>query len=1018
MITLHSYEFLEDAWQDGVAAWCQAASPHVLSGGRAWMVTVSDGQANWIKRRLLQQGVSLFGLQFFNAASLRRELCLRRGVPTDLLGNHPLSFTLRLRALAQAAAHPETAAVARHPGVCLAALDDFAAAGWLTDDPAWRHEILPPVLDGWLAEVQAQGLWTPEIDRRLLVEAAASPASALPPLALCVCGWDASCWPAFQLLAAAVREAQSSRVYAPLPRGSSENIQLDWLTALEECFDEGFEPCASVDFSSTHQALVSRLEGADLSATDEQAIEPELLVGLDAQDAAVLARDFVARWLAGNGGTGPAPGQGDGDRLVILSPRRDLSAVALLRGLAAAGIDVEDELGEVPEPSLAVQIQRAILAYHQDNADIDGLMAIVDLLNEHVAIWDGQGANVLRAVFPLDPAEVRRLLHTAFGDVQHHSVRVLSDVFAQAHSAAARPLRALVEHLGEWPEKLAWPEALARWESCLAGLGLSTDLLEPLWSQLGKLPLRDPVPASAFFQFLAGILDCAPARRSPDGRHRYARVVLTTLDGAMGQSWGAALFLDSNEGAWPLYPSENAFLDDALRARLNQRRSEYKEGTDAPWRGYLLTSVDRAQLEHFRFMEILGHCTGPVAFAGLARDPVEPGQELYANEWALRCLLEAGKPLAEGEKLLDRWHGAIRRTKRLPPRLAKGEREHLRAVFDARRNVASPFDEYAFNFEALGAADELPWTDAWSVRDLETAWNHPATFALKQIFGATPTHSPGREFMRGEGWMVGRLVHQWLRAVLGARAEPRRMSPHDWEAARSLGLAAARHGTEDTLRAALARQRLPSSAEEPLPLWWRSTLQKAEWAAGRCLEALAGVACAGSHGESGVWLIQDRRFHADIGTAGGPLRLQAHCDLVFSDQPELAGASCQMIDIRTGAAPSAGAHSADRLGRGEGLNLAALMFLAVKEGAQAEDTRIGVVHPDAVNTGLLTAESKDDAAPALWRLADQQRALNFGQRGNPAAGDGPARDGETLPLATVAIDPAVLAGKFSRPPSG
>ena len=364
MITLHSYEFLEDAWQDGVAAWCQAASRHVLSGGRAWMVTVSDGQANWIKRRLLQQGVSLFGLQFFNAGSLRRELCLRRGLPANLLGSDPLSFTLRLRALARAAAHPETAVVARHPGVCLAALDDFAAAGWLADDPAWRHEILPPVLDDWLAEVQAQGLWTPEIDRRLLA-AATPPAGTLPPLALCAFGWDASCWPAFQLLAAAVREAQSAHVYAPLPRGSSENIQLDWLTALEEFFDEGFEPCAGADFSSTHQTLVSRLDGADLAAADARAIEPELLVGLDARDAAVLARDFVARWLAAGGSTASVPGQADGDRLVILSPRRDLSAVALLRALAAAGIDVEDELGEVPEPSLAVQIQRAILAYHR-----------------------------------------------------------------------------------------------------------------------------------------------------------------------------------------------------------------------------------------------------------------------------------------------------------------------------------------------------------------------------------------------------------------------------------------------------------------------------------------------------------------------------------------------------------------------------------------------------------------------------------------------------------------------------
>ena len=162
------------------------------------------------------------------------------------------------------------------------------------------------------------------------------------------------------------------------------------------------------------------------------------------------------------------------------------------------------------------------------------------------------------------------------------------------------------------------------------------------------------------------------------------------------------------------------------------------------------------------------------------------------------------------------------------------------------------------------------------------------------------------------------------------------MTPPDWEGARTVGLAAARLGTEETLRAALARQGKPAAGDEPLPLWWRSTLQKAQWSAGRCLEALADVAREGSAGAGGVWLSQNRRFHADVGTASGPLRLQAHCDLVFSDQPDLAGASCQLIDIRTGAAPAAGAQSAEPARKGaRDLNLAALMFLAVQAGARA-----------------------------------------------------------------------------------
>ena len=171
-------------------------------------------------------------------------------------------------------------------------------------------------------------------------------------------------------------------------------------------------------------------------------------------------------------------------------------------------------------------------------------------------------------------------------------------------------------------------------------------------------------------------------------------------------------------------------------------------------------------------------------------------------------------------------------------------------------------------------------------------------------------------------------------------------------------------------------------------------------------------------GAAGVWLTQGRRFHADVGTANGPLRLQAHCDLVLSDGPDPAGASCQVIDIRTGSAPASGQQAAGGMEKGQGLDLAALMFLALKEGARPEATRIGVVHPDAVNTGLLTAESRENVLPLIAQLAFQQRSLYFGQRGNPAGPEDSARDGETLPLATVAIDPAVLAGKFSRPAAG
>ena len=57
----------------------------------------------------------------------------------------------------------------------------------------------------------------------------------------------------------------------------------------------------------------------------------------------------------------------------------------------------------------------------------------------------------------------------------------------------------------------------ARWEDALDGLGLTTEVLEPLWSRLAALPVPEPVPSPAFFHFLAAILDGVPRPARPRG---------------------------------------------------------------------------------------------------------------------------------------------------------------------------------------------------------------------------------------------------------------------------------------------------------------------------------------------------------------------------------------------------------------------------------------------------------------------------------------------------------------------
>lgn len=980
MISLRSYQSLEDAWADGVSDWCEAATAAAFEGTKAWMIPASDGQAHWIKRRLLSQGVSLFGIQFLDPRALRRELSLRFGRSAPVLGEETLELLLRLHLERQ----QDPALLARRPLACLRALSDLAAAGWLNllDPPA---DLLPQPLLDWLPEARASDLWTPHLDRDLLRAAKADDAPA--PLMVCALGWDASRWSTRDLLFAALHSADSGAAFMPLPREPAAALQRAWLAETEEEFGTEFRVCPAVGFRSAQASLASHLEGTDLDL--EPAPAPELIVGSDWADTLALTRDFVSRWLA-DAEHRKSPG-GEPVRLAILSPRRTASGVAIVRALAQAGIEAEDGLGELTEPAPERQIQRALLAFHQDNARVDSLLTLVEHLNAHVPA-EGLVAPVWQTFFPLDPVETRRALQAAFGDCQHDSVRALAEIESFVRAPVAEALRALLAHLAPWPEKIAFAHARERWTNELAGLGLTLETLEPHWSE--ELPAIDgALPSTAFFAWLGALLDRPAARRAPEGTNRFARVSVTTLQNAAGQIWGGAVFLDSHEGAWPLYPGENPFLDDQSRRRLNDRR-------DQPECGHLLTSADSAQLEQTQLCELLENCDGPLAFAGPAHDAAEPNKELYPNEWALRCMVESARGTPQGGQLLNRWRQAVRAVAPQPVALPAREAAGLREVHARRRDPHTPFDGHGFNYQDLQMADELPLDAPWSARDLDDLAEGPATFALAHLFGAEPWRHAARHLARKEDWAVGRLVHRWVKAALGTSREPRRFLAADWERARGKNLETAIARSRASLLGRLRR--------DTLPLWWEGVLRKAEWAAQRCVDSLAEAAAARGPGEQ--WIIVDKHFSARLPTPGGTLRLQALCDVTMLDRRGFAAAVCHVLDLRAGAQAPARAISDAQVEGGVGLGLAALVMLAREEGAAEETLKVGVIHPEAANLSMLGAGAIKAFSVQLALVAARQRSLVFGQ----AMGGRDFERGEDLPMATTPIDGAILKAKTAH----
>jgi RecB family exonuclease len=921
---LQLYRFIEDAWNDGIRDWCKRASWRSIEGWQCWMIVANRGQTRWFKQQSLTEGMTSFGLHYLEPHMLRRELCALLGVDAQFPGDETLEFLLKVEALRRS--DPESVSVSRNPTACLHALSEIASAGWHQDVSALKT--MPLAADDFFAALQKSKSWTPDVDRELMGRAAKKR------LMCCVVGWDAGNWQQINLLDAATRSSEECEVYVPMPRAQGEKLHHDWCTALESLLGVASAACKAGGFESGNEGLVERLEGADLNKPG--GAKPEFLIGQEWRDEMQLVRDHVLRWLDSAGNAG---------RLAIVVPRRSPSSMQTVRALADAGIELLDETGERQEAPLDTQIQRQIVRYHLLGCDVDALLDLVALLHQRAP------------EACIDPTRARVMLHRRFAEVQSRNARLIV-----SGADGPRELAGIVEKLGRWEDEITWAVARKQWENCLREFVLNTDILEPLWSQVGALFGKRKIPARPFLEYLGAMLSGSESRSAAPSA--FARVVVTTFSRALHQTWDKIIFLDANEGAWPTRQEENPFLDDATRSALNRRRS----GTQ----GHLLLSSEQSSLEQSRFLDLVEHCAGGIIFAATARDPGDPSREAYPNEWAIRVLAESGSP--------DAWREQIAVCASAGSRLADGEEKHLKTVHASRRDPLIPFDRYLFSFHESGY--EASW---WSATDLDAALTRPATCALKEIFDAESSEACA--FERAENWVVGRLTHAWLARVLGGGGELAPFEMPDDSAAR---LEHEREKTECDIADLFASENLA------LPLWWKSALRKSAWVARNCLAVVL---------ENGGarWFSMEKNLRAEIETLDGVLKVKGRIDLLFADQADLNGASLRIIDFKTGAAKIP---TLAQLQKGNGFQFAAYFLMAKSLGAAR--ARVLMIHPERGEEEVFSDEYEVELRELMGRLARLQRDLKFGQLGPLLAEWGAS---ESLPMATTPIDPWVLDQK-------
>ena len=359
--------------------------------------------------------------------------------------------------------------------------------------------------------------------------------------------------------------ARAFEMYVPSPRLPGDAQQREWIEGLEQRWGSRARDVPG-------ERLRLRERGAGDAVGEQRACRarggaaPGLLVGVEWPDQVRLVCAQAMAWVAEH----PNPGAPIG----VVAPEDSATAIAVAEASRGRGFASEYP-GRPQEPALAVLIIEQVARCHLSGHDVAELLELARLLWLYApAKWSA-----------LEPESVRNALDRAFQTAQSRNSRILAQALPRRKDRAWAAAHELVEALGRGDGDLDPPALLEKWEALLAALRLPPDTID---ARPDGLFHEERVTGRAFMEWLASHLS-ARRRLHPPDYAMLAPVVVTTFANAAQQTWERLIFLDSNEHVWPAPIGETAA---------------------AP-----LTRHDLRALEQARFLDLLEHCRGPIAFA-------------------------------------------------------------------------------------------------------------------------------------------------------------------------------------------------------------------------------------------------------------------------------------------------------------------------------------------------------------------------------------------------------------------
>jgi hypothetical protein len=951
----HSATPISDAWEEILLPWFRAHAQNLSAGPLTLVVIPRRSLAYHLKARLLAAGVPIINLHFVTPSELR--VFLSRGTAAPLPSRADLHLLLSLAA--EEKEGPVARAITQAPDHLLRAIDQIEATG--ADFAELCSQDLREIAAEFHRLVTTCGFQTvSQIDRAI----SASPDGGPFFRALLVAGFDALHWPDWPLLRATVRASAHATILLADPRDEARELDECWVGTWEQEFGAA-EPIGG----DTSDKIPPRhfLVGNN---TSEQA---DAIVAMTRKYLADPTCERLGIFLAGAGGL----------------------ARSVAARLEKCGIPHHDGFaqlapGPFEDPAWLAWIEL------QENPRLGVLLNFLRVCETSTALFDQLAID-----------KVDNILSRALSDILIDDLEVLQKFLASDSRAASiavanglgaftfLPKAATIDTFLDAVEKVC---GQFDWQDNWAEI----EILTESW----RHTLTSAFSREIFLRWLTESCSSFFKVREPHGDHPYSRIQLLGAAEAEGQDWSHAIFAGLNEGDWPRRDEESLFVSEEDLAELNRKIKTLNARAIVPggqgeghWtvsegRTLCLGPLESRALARRQFKNLVDSVRVEMAVTAAVFEESEPSRLRNPSEFFTQLYFEThGKAVSQTTmfSLRDTTRAWVARSDLLGgEKLDAPDVKQTRVAYDERR-ASGKSGEYEF---ALLAPPERP-VDL-SAGDWQNAITATALIWMKTFLGVEPGGANGGEWKLA----TGNWVHGWLAKISGDPFSNRFVPI---PAAEKIPDLVGNAACEFRLRI----EALLKSIGRPLPDWWASGWSYARYLADSFAASLSAV--TGWEQCATEWKLEPTQIISFPGI--GELRMHGRIDLIFAREEakpsRLGWTNAWVIDFKT--KPSAEPASAAKLKEGKGIQIAlyalALHALGVNVGAS-------IVSPTADLSDPQLAISDLEEQTDFWReLIQMQNSGVFGMHGavRNTYGFSPQ-----YPIATLAVDPDLLAEKWER----